>query len=43
MLIGNPRYMSANCTVEVSEAGGAGQGGEGGGVTQGNISIWFLA
>ena len=34
MLIENLRYMSANCTVEVSEAGGAGrEGGGGGGVT----------
>ena len=31
MLIENLRYMSANFTVEVSEAGGVGR--EGGGVT----------
>ena len=31
MLIENLRYMSANFTVEVSEAGGAGREGGGGG------------
>ena len=41
MLIENLRYMSANFTVEVSEAGGVGR--EGGGGDVGNISIWFLA
>ena len=38
MLIGNLRYMSANCTVEVSEAGG--QGGEGGDVGE-HINLFF--
>ena len=42
MLIENLRYMSANCTVEVSEAGGAGREGGGGGVDVGeHVNLVF--
>ena len=42
MLIENLRYMSANCTVEVSEAGGAGrEGGGGGGDVGEHVNLVF--
>ena len=40
MLIENLRYMSANCTVEVSEAGGTGRRGGGGDVGE-HINLVF--